>query len=270
MQAVHTSGDHATPAPRGRALAARVRDLRQRRPWVIEIALFALALCVYQVSRALVVGDPTLAFQNAWDLIRWEQRSGLSFETGLQQMILDHVSVMKALNYFYMYAHWVVTTAFFVWLYRSRRSVYPFVRNAFFLANAVSLAVFVVFPVAPPRLIKDTNLVDTLRHVSDIDLHGGPLAALFNPYAAVPSMHFGYAFMIGLALAALMRSWPLRLLALAYPAIVFVAIIATANHYVIDTVAGAAAVIAAFAVFGVRALVRRSSGPVLAAAQAQR
>jgi hypothetical protein len=84
--------------------------------------------------------------------------------------------------------------------------------------------------------------VDTLHNISDIDLHGGVFSGWFNPHAAVPSMHFGYALMIGIAGLVLLRYWPLRLLALTYPAIVFVTITGTANHYVIDAVAGGIAV----------------------------
>ena len=86
-------------------------------------------------------------------------------------------------------------------------------RNGFLAANAIALVVFVAFPVAPPRLAGADGLVDTLRQASGVDLHGGPLSGLFNPYAAVPSMHFGYALLVGVAVAALAREpagcgWP--------------------------------------------------------------
>ena len=106
-------------------------------------------------------------------------------------------------------------------------------RNAFFAANGIALIVYMVYPVAPPRLMgAGDGFVDSLKKVSDIDLHGGVFAGWFNPHAAVPSMHFGYALMIGMVGLVLLRSWPLRLLALAYPAVVFLTITGTANHYV--------------------------------------
>lgn len=99
-----------------------------------------------------------------------------------------------------------------------------------------------LFPVAPPRLAGGREgFVDTLSRVSDVDLHGGVLSGWFNPYAAVPSMHFGYAALIGVVTAALVRPLWLRGLALAYPALVFLTIVGTANHYVIDAIAGALA-----------------------------
>lgn len=218
----------------------------RRRPWLGEVAVFALALVVYQASRVLVLGDAGDAFENAAGLMRWEQSSGLFVELSIQQWLLNHLELTSALNWFYMYGHWTITPLFFVWLYRSRRGVYPYVRNAFLAANGIALVSFMVFPVAPPRLIDGNGFIDTLRGVSDIDLHGGMFSGWFNPHAAVPSMHFGYAFMIGVVACLLIRSWPLRLVALTYPALVFLTITGTANHYVVDSIAGGLVIAAGF------------------------
>lgn len=235
----------APARPRGPMAAIR-RPFRAR-PWTLEVALFALALIVYQGSRALVVGDPATAFENAAGIIDWEKSAGLFVETSIQRWFLDHVQLVEALNLFYMYAHWTVTPLFFVWLYRRRQGVYPFVRNAFLATNGVALIVFMLYPVAPPRLAgAREGFVDTLHSISDIDLHGGVLSGWFNPHAAVPSMHFGYALIIGMVGLVLLRSWPTRLLAAAYPVVVFITITGTANHYVIDAVAGGAAVAIGF------------------------
>jgi PAP2 superfamily len=216
---------------------AIIRRPFAKHPWTFEVALFALALVVYQASRALVIGEPSTAFENAAGIIDWEKSSGLFVETSIQEWVLNHLQLAEALNYFYMYAHWTVTPLFFIWLYRRRRRVYPYVRNAFLAANGIALVVFMLYPVAPPRLVGQ-GFVDTLHKVSDIDLHGGVFSGWFNPHAAVPSMHFGYALMIGMVGLLLLRSWPLRLIAVAYPVIVFITITGTANHYVLDAVAG--------------------------------
>lgn len=222
-----------------RRLAAAIRRPFASHPWTFEVAIFALALLIYQASRALVIGDPSTAFENAAGIIDWEKSSGLFVETSIQQWILNHVQLAEALNYFYMYAHWTVTPLFFIWLYKRRARVYPYVRNAFLATNAIALVVYMVYPVAPPRLAgAREGFVDTLHNISDIDLHGGVFSGWFNPHAAVPSMHFGYALMIGMVGVVLMRHWPLRLLAVAYPVAVFITITGTANHYVLDAVAG--------------------------------
>jgi hypothetical protein len=236
----------ATPATGRRRLPALRRPFPNH-PWAFEVMLFAIALLVYQASRALVVGKPSTAFENAAEIISFEKSSGLFVETSIQGWVLNHIQLTEALNYFYMYAHWTVTPLFFIWLYKRRARVYPYVRNAFFAANAIALIVFMVFPVAPPRLAGVSDgFVDTLHSVSNIDLHGGVFSGWFNPHAAVPSMHFGYALMIGLVGMVLLRQWPLRLIALAYPAAVFLTITGTANHYVLDSMAGGVVVAIGF------------------------
>ncbi len=241
--------DAEAPVPAGalrRAVDASARPF-QTRPWLIEVAIFAIAIVVYQVSRALVMGKPSTAFDNAAGIIHLEKSSGLFFETSIQQWVLNHIEIAEALNYFYLYAHWTITPLFFIWLYKRRQHLYPYVRNAFLAANGIALIVFMVYPVAPPRLAgAGDGFVDTLHKISDVDLHGGIFAGWFNPHAAVPSMHFGYAIMIGVVGLFLLRSWPLRLLALAYPAVVFITITGTANHYVIDSMAGGVVVALGF------------------------
>jgi hypothetical protein len=227
------------PAGLPRRTWERARRPFREHPGLGEIAIFALALVVYQASRALVIGNPSTAFHNATGIINWEKGSGLFVETSIQQWVLDHIRLAKALNYFYLYGHWTITPLFFVWLYKRRRRVYPYVRNAFLVANGIALIVFVVYPVAPPRLAGARDgFVDTLQSLSHIDLHGGRLSGWFNPDAAVPSMHFGYAIMIGMVGLVLLRSWPLRILAVVYPVLVFVTITGTANHYILDSLAG--------------------------------
>lgn len=232
-----TAAPVEAPTPEA-SVRQRVARIRREHPGINEVGIFAAALVLYQLSRAFVVGDPRQAFHNAAEIIRWEQASGLFVELNIQQWLVQHLRVVELLNVFYMYGHWIITPAFFVWLYHRRRDLYPYVRNAFLAANAIALTVFMLFPVAPPRMFSTDGFIDTLSGVSDIDLHGGMLSGWFNPHAAVPSMHFGYAFMIGIVACLLVRSWPLRLAMLAYPVLVFLTITGTANHYVIDSIAG--------------------------------
>jgi hypothetical protein len=224
----------------------RSRRLLDRRPWLREVGIFAAALLVYQVSRALVIGDAPTAFKNAWDIVMWEKGAGLFWETGIQGRVLESTALTTALNHVYLYAHWTVTPLVFVWLYRSRADWYPFVRNGFLAANAIAVTFFVAYPVAPPRLLTGAGVVDTLNVYSDIDLHGGRLAGWFNPYAAVPSMHFGYALMIGVVGFVLVRVWWVRVAALGYPVLVFLTITATGNHFILDSAIGGLVMVAGF------------------------
>ena len=240
---------HSAP-PRQHGTTDRQRNLSDGR-WRVEILLFAGMLAIYQLSRTLVVGDATEAVKNAFSVINLEKATGFFFEPRVQSALIDNLHMTKGMNLFYIWAHLPVTAAFFIWLYRRRRSAYTFVRNAFFLANLFALAVFVVFPVAPPRMMHNQGFVDTLSLFSGINLHGGHLSGLFNPFAAVPSMHMGYALMVGLIVAYLTKNWLIRGVALMYPVIVFVTIVATANHYVFDTLAGGAVTCGAFGVMAI-------------------
>ena len=259
------SGD--ADRPQGGRLVRVVRA----HPGLREVAIFLGALVAYQASRALVIGDPAQAVANAGHIVRWEQAQGIFMELSIQQWMIEHMRLTEMLNTFYMYGHWVITTAFFVWLYHARPRLYPYIRNAFLAANAIALAIFVVFPVAPPRALTTDGFIDTLRGVSDIDLHDGALSGWFNPNAAVPSMHFGYSFMIGVVAFMLVRNWPVRALALAYPALVFLTITGTANHYILDALAGGIVIGMGFLVVQAWNLIRSApdARPVLAMARAR-
>jgi hypothetical protein len=230
------------------------RRLMRRRPWLREWLIFLVALLAYEGSRALVIGNAALAVNNASGIINWEKSSGLFVELSVQQVLLNHLDLTKALNEFYMLGHWVVTPLFFIWIYRSRRALYPYVRNAFLAANGIALMIYILFPVAPPRLLPDMGFVDTLAGVSKINLHAGVFSRWFNADAAMPSMHFGYAFMIGVVAAILLKNWALRLLALSYPTLVFITITGTANHYVADSLVGALVMAAGFVIVQVWAI----------------
>jgi hypothetical protein len=215
----------------------RVRPAR-RPAWATELMVFATALVAYQASRAVVIGDAGDALANTAAIVDAERAAGIFWEPAIQGWAASHGGLIPALNQFYLLAHLPVTAAFFVWLWRCRRPAYRRLRDGFLAANAIALLVFVALPVAPPRLAGLDGLDDTLRTVSGVDLHGGVLSGLFNPYAAVPSMHFGYAALVGIGVAALARRRWLGALALGYPALVFLTIVATANHFVLDAVAG--------------------------------
>ena len=216
-----------------------IRTRLARRPgWAGELMVFAAALVAYQASRAVVIGDAEDALRNTAAIIDAERTAGVFWEPAVQAWAAGHDGLIPVLNQFYLLAHLPVTAAFFVWLWRRRRPAYRVLRDGFLAANAIALAVFVALPVAPPRLAGIDGLDDTLRTVSGVDLHGGVLSGLFNPYAAVPSMHFGYAILVGAGVTVLARRRWLGALALAYPALVLLTIVATANHFVIDAAAG--------------------------------
>lgn len=220
-----------------------------------------MALLAYQLARALAIGGPDLARENALEVIRFQTTIGVAYEGAVQAWALTRAGLVPTLNAFYLFGHLPITAGFFYWLWTRRNPSYRPVRNLFLLANAIALGVFIVFPVAPPRMIPEVGIGDTLEQVSGVDLHAGVLSGLFNPYAAVPSMHVGYALLIGVTLALLTRSPWLRLAALAYSPLVVFCVVATGNHFFFDAAAGAAVfAAAALAIWGLSRLRRWLSG----------
>lgn len=229
-----------------------------------EIGLFLVALLAYQLTRALAIGGPDLAHHNALEVIRLQTAIGVAQEGAVQAWALARGGLVPGLNAFYLFGHLPITAGFFYWLWTRRSHYYRPIRNVFLLANAIALAVFMVFPVAPPRMIPEAGLGDTLAQVSGVDLHAGMLSELFNPYAAVPSMHVGYALLVGVSLVVLAQSLWLRVIALAYPALVVFCVVATGNHFFFDAVAGAAVLaVSATAIRGVSTLRSRYLGAVV-------
>jgi drug/metabolite transporter superfamily protein YnfA len=131
-----------------------------------------------------------------------------------------------------------VTTVFMFWLYLRRNRHYYFIRNAVFVADAIALVGFTLFPTAPPRMLTDLGFTDTLDRYAAVSNYSGPIADLANPFAAVPSIHTCYSLIIGLSCFFLVRRGPLRVTWLFYPCLIVFSIIATANHFWLDAILG--------------------------------
>jgi hypothetical protein len=142
------------------------------------------------------------------------------------------------LGVLYLTLHLGVTGLYLIWLHRRRPAAYPVVRNALLMVSAVALVGFVAFPTAPPRLAA-LGITDTISG-GHVDLNHGLISALYNPYAAVPSLHLGFAAIVGTTLFQLARSPLLRMLAVLYPALQLFVIVATGNHFFFDAACGAA------------------------------
>ncbi len=205
-----------------------------------QIALFVGALLAYQAVRGVAVGEPDDASRNALEVLGVQAALGIGIEPAVQGWALARVGLAEALSALYLGLHLPVTALMLVWLWRRRRDAYVPVRNVFLAANALALAVYALYPVAPPRLVAASGLVDVIAVHSGVDLHGGLASGLFNPYAAVPSMHVAYAALVGIVGWRLAVTPALRLAAVAYPAFVAFMVVATGNHYVLDGVAGVA------------------------------
>jgi hypothetical protein len=148
--------------------------------------------------------------------------------------------VMEIANWTYFNCQFTITFVFFVWVYARRNDVWPFLRNTFLTALFLGVVGYVRYPAAPPRLLPlDYGFVDTLASTA-LSQQSDAVALLANPYAAMPSLHTATAVLVG-ATGVLVCASPLAKAGWAlYPGLVVFSIVATANHYLLDAVAGTA------------------------------
>jgi hypothetical protein len=149
---------------------------------------------------------------------------------------VEHDWIVNLANWVYIWGHWPVIAAVALWLYRSQPDRYRLTRTALLVSGGIGLVIFTVFPVAPPRLA-EMGLVDTVVQRSNF-YHVLQPPALTNQYAALPSLHFGWNLLIGIALIRGATHPAAKALGVLLPTAMFAAVVVTANHYLIDTVAG--------------------------------
>ncbi len=199
----------------------------------IAISLAALA---YFGVRGFTEGSHEQAYRNAKRVLELEQRFQLDIESAVQQSIAEHDSLLTLANWIYIFGHWPVIVATLVWLAATRRENFYELRNAMFISGAVGLVIFATWAVMPPRLV-GPDYVDTVTIRSNAYRLLQP-PALVNKYAAVPSLHFGWNLLVGIAWAKATTNRAVRLAAVVMPVGMAFAVLATANHWTADVIVG--------------------------------
>jgi hypothetical protein len=247
-------------------MVARVRVLQARllpQGWMDvlrQVALFGAAYICYRVVRGLVEGNANAAFTHARQLISFERTLHLFVEPSVQAWASGSHVLMDLSSWLYVNAQTTVTVGALVYLYlRHNRSFY-FVRNMFMIAMAIALVSYTVYPTAPPRFMPEWGFIDSVSDFTGVHVShaSSTMTALFNPYAAVPSMHVAFALMIGWPLARLARRRVVTALWLLYPFLMAFVIVATANHFIVDALLGA--VTAGISAYGACWLARARPG----------
>jgi hypothetical protein len=223
-----------TVVPQSRDAARRGRDLRGL---AAQVVLVAAAIVAYFTARGLTEADPTRAIRHANAVIGWEQRHHLHDELALQKLVIGHGRVIDVLNWIYIWGHWPVIVAVLVWLLRTHPEPYKLLRNAIFISGAIGIVVFVLYPVAPPRLA-GIGLVDTVTTQSHSYRVLQP-PAFVNQYAAIPSLHVGWDLLVGIFVFRYARRKVARAFGVLTPIAMTTAVVLTANHFVIDAALGA-------------------------------
>jgi PAP2 superfamily len=219
-----------------------------------QLGLFVIAELTYEAVRGLADGARDQALVNGQNVISLEKSLHTFFEPNLQQVFIDHRWIIDFANYMYMNSHFVVTTAFLVWLYLFRNQNFYFVRNMFMVAMALAVVGYALVPTMPPRLFPQEGFVDTITDYAQVN-HDSALVKLFiNPYAAIPSMHVAFSTMIGVTGVLISRHKITKFVWAAYPVLVFWVVVVTANHFWIDGAAGL--LVAVLAAFAARSLAR--------------
>ena len=203
----------------------------------IELALFAGAWAVYDLARWVAAGDIGPATEHAQWVLDVERGFGVAVE-GSVQRACDLPGLMWLLSNIYLAAQIAVVPGSLVYLYRRSPAVYRRLRDTILATWMLAVPIYALFPVAPPRLA-GLGLDDTVSAQAAVALTGSS-TMFYNPLAAVPSLHCGFAFAIGIALAAAARRRWAKALALSWGPLVSLSVVATANHYLFDIVAGLA------------------------------
>ncbi|WP_457208279.1 phosphatase PAP2 family protein [Nocardioides sp. P5_C9_2] len=208
-----------------------------RLPFVLwQTALVVLAVFVYFRVRGLTEGSFATARDHALDLVQLESWLGLDVEEDLQDFVAPSATAQAVANWIYIWGHWPVIIVTMMWLVWRHRVVFVRLRNAMLVSGALGAAVFVSYPVAPPRLA-GLGMVDTVSDQSRAYRVLQP-PAFVNQYAAMPSLHSGWDLLVGMAIFAAATSVALKVVGLVMPVLMGLAVVATANHYVVDVIAG--------------------------------
>ena len=231
-------------------LAQRARDLARAltplgwRDLAVQIAIFQVLGALYALTGIYGRSQAGPAVVDSRQILHLERALGIAWEAPIQHAVLAGPGLFRSVaDLTYFSCQFLVSSAVLLWVYARHTTRYPLVRDALVAANVVALVVAIAYPAAPPRMVPGIGVRDTLD-TNAVNMHSSVVDALNNAYSAMPSLHASYAVVIGLAGVALTRSWWARVAWSLYPALVLYSILATGNHFVLDAVAGVAALAA--------------------------
>lgn len=217
-------------------------DRTRHRPRALPELLLVVALWIaYSLGRLVADGHVTAAFHNADRVWHLERMLHLPSEATVQRLALHSETLVRTANIYYAFVHFPMTAAFLLWLYLRRPAYYLSARRALAILTAAALVGHLLFPLAPPRMVANFDLVDT-GYLYGPSVYGPPKTDRFaNEYAAMPSLHVGWAVIVAIVAIRATRSrwrwlWPL------YPATTLAVVITTANHYWLDGIVACAMV----------------------------
>ena len=246
--------------PSGQDIARRLKSAAisiDCRRVLKEVTLLTFAYFLYMITRKLVFENvEAVATANALKLVSLESSLGLFWELDLQRWLLDgahHVIVFFNWSYILTFFPIIIPTG--IILYKINLKKYIYYRNIILLSLFIAVVVYALFPLAPPRMISGTGIVDTIQSFGPAQYNSRETQFYYNAFAAMPSIHFGWTVLFGVMFFST-GFWWLRILGVLYPTITFFAIVATGNHYILDAIGGAGVIAIAFLIN--RMLIRKT------------
>jgi membrane-associated phospholipid phosphatase len=194
---------------------------------------------LYSSIRWLVArNSPYEAFENAFTVIRLEKQLGIFHETVIQSWFIDHaMGFVFIANTFYTLGYFPVVLLCAILLYRFTPRRFLVFKMAFLLGLGFALVCFSVFPLAPPRMMPGIGFVDTQEAFGDGFYNRKLVLSFYNPYAAMPSLHFGLTLLVGIMAYSFNRR-VFRAIGVLYPSFMALAIVTTGHHYFLDIIGG--------------------------------
>ncbi len=241
--------------------------MTRARAATLELSFMAIYFGLYYVTRGVAAGRAYDAFQNAFFVMRVEQALGIAIEHAVQSVVLASPVLMALFNGIYAFAHLWTVLVFGVWVFFRDPERYREVRATFLAILVAGLVGYTLFPVAPPRFFPWRGFVDTLAISRGVNYDHPGVAMLYNPFAAMPSLHVAFATFVCIGLFRVTTHRWLRGLGVVYAGLMTLAVIGTGNHFVLDCLAGGLLAVVAWSV--VPRYATRSAGSTLLLAPAR-
>ena len=203
-----------------------------------QLAVFIPFDLAYELSRAFAQGGELTALQHARDVVHAERALGIYQEHAVQDWALDAPDfVMEVAKFTYFQCQFTITFGFVIWVYIWRHEAYALLRNCLFATFMLAVPGYIFYPTAPPRLLVSEHFIDPLETAA-LNQQGTLVKLFGNPYAAMPSLHTATAILVGVTGVLVARHLAVRAIWAFYPGLVLFSIVATANHFILDAVAG--------------------------------
>ncbi|MFF3780196.1 bifunctional glycosyltransferase 87/phosphatase PAP2 family protein [Streptomyces sp. NPDC001933] len=243
--------DRAAPVP---ARWSRIpllpfwRRVPNRPNLLLELLLIRVVYAAYAQVRLAATAGRATAEHHGRQIHAIEQWLRIDIEHRVNHAVVDVGRLRAFFDYYYSTFHFIAPLAILGVLYVRRPADYRWARSTIGFATLLALVGFWLYPLAPPRLMPGLGFIDTVHGVQDFAKPDyGSLTAMTNQYAAMPSLHFGWSLWCGVVVVVLApRAW-MKALGLLHPLFTVSAIVATANHWVLDAVGGATVVMLGFA-----------------------